>query len=219
MDDARWERAAGFGGILFVVMVIVSVLLPGEPPMVNDSAKDIAKWFTENDDAIRYAAMIGILATLPLVWWAAALYRLLERGTGNARLGVMVAIGVAIGAAASGVSAVVYSAVAIVGPLGTGGLAETRLLYLVGTNVNSLIGIGTALAVGAASAGILRSGMMPKWIAWWGGLVVVLSLAGSFVAMSTRDAVMLASFLSFLAFAIWLLAVSVVMLRRPAAPA
>lgn len=216
MDEARWERAAGAGAILFVVMVVVSALLPGSPPMAGDPASEIAEWFADHEDTIRYAAMLGILATPLIVWWAAAIYRMLERATGNARLGVMVAIGIAIAAVGSGVSAVVYSVIAIVGPRGTGGTAETRTLYLVATNVNALVGIGTALAVGAVSMGILRSKMMPTWIAWWGALVVVLSVLGSFVAMSTRDAVMGAMFLSFLTFAIWLLAVSVVMLRKPA---
>jgi hypothetical protein len=216
MDDAKWERAAGAGGILFVVMVVISAFLPGTPPMTSDPAKDIAKWFVDNDDAIRYSAMLGILATLPLVWWGAALYRMLERATGNARLGVMVAIGIAIATAAAAVSSVTYATVAIVGVPGAGGLAGTRFFYLLGTNINSMVGIGTALAVGAASAGILRSGMMPKWIGWWGGLVVVLSVAASFVAMSTRDAVMTAMILSAVTFGVWIIAVSVVMLRKPA---
>ncbi len=168
MDDAKWERAAGAGGILFVVMVLVSAFLPGSPPSTSDPARDIAKYFNDHGDAIRQAAFLGIIATLPIVWWAAAMYRMLERATGNARLGVMAMVGVAIATAAAGVSAIVYAVVAIVGVGGSGGLTGTKFFYVLGTNMNAMVAIGTALVVGSVSAGILRTGMMPKWIGWLG---------------------------------------------------
>lgn len=216
MDDARWERAAGAGGILFVVLVLVSAFLPGTPPMTSDSAKDIAKFFTDNDDAIRQATFLGILATLPLVWWAAAICRRLGRATGNARLGVMAAIGVTIGAVASGVSGIVYAVVAMLGVDGSGGLNGTKFFYVLGTNLSAMVAIGTALLVGSVSAGILRTGMMPKWIAWLGALVALLSVGGSLIGVSGNDAVMGLLLASFLGFSLWLVIVSIVMLRTPA---
>lgn len=216
MDDGKWERAAGAGGILFVVMVLVSAVLPGSPPSTSDPARDIAKYFTDHGDAIRQAAFLGILATLPLVWWLSAIYRMLERATGNARLGVIAAVGVAIGAVAAGVSSVVYAVVAMMGVGGSGGLTGTKFYYLLGTNLTSMVAIGTALTVGAVSVGILRGGMMPKWIAWLGALVVVLSVVGSLIGVTGNDAVMGICFASFIGFALWLVIVSVVMLRKPA---
>ena len=216
MDDAKWERAAGAGGILFVVLVLVSAFLPGAPPSTSDPARDIAKYFNDHGDAIREASFLGIIATLPLVWWIAAMYRRLERATGNARLGVMTAVGAAIAATAGGVGAVVMAVVAMVGVGGAGGLTGTKFFYLLGTNLNSMVAIGTALLVGSVSAGILRTGMMPKWIAWLGALVAVLSVGGSLISVSGNDAVMGLLIASFLTFALWLVIVSVVMLRTPA---
>lgn len=217
MDDSKWERAAGAGGILFVVLVVISAVLPGSPPSTSDPAKDVAKYFADNADAIRQAAFLGIVATIPLVWWVAAIYRMLERETGNARMGVMAAVGVAIGGAAAGVSSVVYAAVAMSGVAGSGGLSGTKFFYLIGTNLTSMVAIGTALTVGAVSAGILRTGMMPKWIAWLGALTAVVAVVGSLIGVSGNDVVFGAAFVSFLLFAVWLLAVSIVMLRKPAA--
>lgn len=211
----KWERAAGAGGILFVVMVMVSAVLPGAPPSTSDSAVKIVEYFRDNADAIRAAAVLGIVATLPLAWWAAGIYRWLERATGNSRLGVMVVIGVAVGAVAAGVSSVIYAVVAMVGELGAGGTFGTKFYYLLGTNLTGIVAIGTALAVGAVSAGILRTGMMPKWVAWLGGLVVVASLGGSLIAVSGNDVVFAITFIGYLTFALWLVIVSILMLRRP----
>ena len=216
MDDAKWERAAGAGGIVFVVLVLVSAFLPGAPPSTSDPARDIAKYFTDHGDAIRQASFLGIIATLPIVWWTAAMYRMLERATGNARLGVMAAVGVAIATVGGGVSSIVFAVVAMVGVDGSGGLAGTKFFYLLGTNLTALVAIGTALVVGSVSAGILRTGMMPKWIAWLGALVALLSVVGSLIGVSGNDAVMVVLFASFLTFALWLVIVSIIMLRKPA---
>jgi len=216
MDDAKWERAAGAGGIVFVVLVLVSAFLPGAPPSTSDPARDIAKYFTDHSDAIRQASFLGIIATLPIVWWTAAMYRMLERATGNARLGVMAAVGVAIATVGGGVSSIVFAVVAMVGVDGSGGLAGTKFFYLLGTNLTALVAIGTALVVGSVSAGILRTGMMPKWIAWLGALVALLSVVGSLIGVSGNDAVMVVLFASFLTFALWLVIVSIIMLRKPA---
>jgi len=216
VDDAKWERAAGWGGIVFVVLALASVFLVGSPPMTSDPAREIADFFVDNDDAIRQSAFVGILATIPLVWWGAAMYRTVERATGNARLSVMAAIGIAIGAVASCIASVVYAVVAMLGVTGSGGVTGVKFFYVLGTNMNGVVGIGTALLVGAVSAGILRSGMMARALGWFGALVALVALVGSLISVSGNEAVMAISFVSFLLFMVWILIVSVLMIRRPA---
>ena len=67
MDDSKWERWGALGGILFVIMVLVSVFLPGSPPKTSDSAAKIVKFFADNGDEIRWAGYIGLLAHHPAV--------------------------------------------------------------------------------------------------------------------------------------------------------
>jgi len=105
----------------------------------------------------------------------------------------------------------------MVGVGGSGGLTGTKFFYLLGTNLTSLVAIGTALLVGSVSAGILRTGMMPKWLGWLGALVALLSVGGSLIGVSGNDSVMGILFISFLTFSLWLVIVSIVMLRKPAA--
>lgn len=216
MDDTRWERAAAAGGILFVVLALVSAFLPGSPPMASDPAREIAEFFADKSDQIRVASFLGVIASIPLVWWGASIFRMLERSTGNARLSVIAAIGIAVGVAASGVASVVFAVVGILGVEGSGGPDAVKFFFVLGLSLNGIVGIATALLVGAVSAGVLRTGMMAKGVGWFGALVALLAVAGSIVTVSVGDAAMGLSFLSFLAFALWLLIVSVVMLRRPA---
>ena len=56
MDDRNWERWGTLGGILFVVLVAITALLPGYPPKTGDSARKIAGFITDNGDEIRWAS-------------------------------------------------------------------------------------------------------------------------------------------------------------------
>ena len=67
MDDSKWERWGALGGILFVIMVLVSVFLPGSPPKTSDSAAKIVKFFADNGDEIRWAAYIAVSGHHPAV--------------------------------------------------------------------------------------------------------------------------------------------------------
>jgi hypothetical protein len=58
--------------------------------------------------------------------------------------------------------------------------------------------------------------MMPKWLGWLGALVALVAVGGSLVGVSGNDAVMGLLLAGFLGFSLWLVIVSVLMLRRPA---
>lgn len=211
MDDSRWERAAGIGGILFLVVVLVSAFLPGEPPSTSDSAREIARWFLDKGDEIRYAGFLGVIATIPLVWWGASLFRMMERANGNARLGVIAVVGLAVGAVAGCVGGVMSAAAAIdAAILGPGGV---RIFFLLSVNLNAVIGVGSALVAGSLAATVLRTGVLPRWLGWLGALVAGLSVLATGVTASTRDAVFVLSFVGMLSFLVLVLAVSILMLQ------
>ena len=94
MNDRNWERWGALGGILFVVLVVISAILPGSPPMTSDSAKKIADFVVDHDDEVRWAGYIGTLAVIPFFWWLGSVWRLLRRGEGGSpRLAVMAILG------------------------------------------------------------------------------------------------------------------------------
>jgi hypothetical protein len=216
MDDSRWERWSALGGILFVALVLASAFLPGSPPKPGDSAAKIAKFVTDKGDEIRWAGYLGALAAVPLFWFAGGVWRLLRRAEGgNPRLTVVAVLGIGFAVLAGAVGGIILGALGILGVSGSGGVGLTRFFYVLSFNVGALTSFGAAVFVGAFSIIIVRSSVLPTLMGWLGALVAILFLVGGAVVASTRDAFFTISFVSFIAFAIWILVVSGLMLRGP----
>ncbi|MFA5882354.1 MAG: DUF4386 family protein [Acidimicrobiia bacterium] len=219
MDDVKWERAAGAGGILFVVLTFVGGFAAGSPPKTSDSAGKIAKYFADNESAIRWGSLLTIVATIFIVWWAASVFRMMQRASGNPRLGVVAVAGVAIASVCGIVTAVIYSTVAILGANGAGGPNGEKFFYVLGTNMNAGTALGAAIFVGSISAVILRTGVLPKAIGALGALAALLNVASTGLAASNRDVFFALSIAGFLVSMLFILIVAVMTLRGPQAPA
>jgi len=89
----------------------------------------------------------------------------------------------------------------------------TRFVYILTTNLAVGTVFGMAVFVAAFSVVILRSGFMPKALGWIGALIAVVALASGGIVASTREVFFDLSFGVFFAFSLWLLVVSVLMLR------
>jgi hypothetical protein len=213
VDDSKWERWGALGGILFVIMVLVSVFLPGSPPKTSDSAAKIVKFFGDNGDEIRWAGYIGLLATIPLFWWLSSVWRLMRRGEGGApRLAVMALGGAVFATVTAAIGAIILAVVPLVG-LGSVGPSGARFFYVLGANIGAAPLIGIAALIGAFSAVIIRSGVLPVVLGWLGALVALIALVGAAVVATTNDTLFAISFVGFAASALWVLIVSIFMLR------
>ena len=58
----RWEWLAPLTGVAFVVVVVVSFILMGEPPDADDPASEIVEHYVDNKDSIEIGALLGALA-------------------------------------------------------------------------------------------------------------------------------------------------------------
>jgi hypothetical protein len=213
VDDSKWERWGALGGILFVIMVLVSVFLPGSPPKTSDSAAKIVKYFGDNGDEIRWAGYIGLLATIPLFWWLSSVWRLMRRGEGGSpRLAVMALGGAVFAAVTAAIAAVILSVIPLVG-LGSVGPGAARFFYVLSANLGASPLIGIAALIGAFSAVIIRSGVLPVLLGWLGALVALLALVGAAVVATTNDTLFTISSIGFAAASLWVLIVSIFMLR------
>jgi len=215
MDDSKWERWGALGGILFVILILVSAFLPGSPPATNDPTSDMVKFVADKGDELRYAGYLGALAVVPFFWFLASLWRRLRRDEGGTpRLTVMAVLGGAFSAIFGALGGVMLAVLPIVGvnTLGAGGV---RTFYILATCVGfvTLFGVGTLIL--AASVVFLRSRAMPIVVGWFGVLAAVVALVGGAASVSTRDAVFTIGFVAFLLATLWLLTVSILMLRRP----
>jgi len=212
MDDRKWERWSSLGGVLFVVLLVVSGFLPGSPPKTGDSAAKIAKFVVDKGDETRWAAYLAGLATLPLFWFAGAVWRLLRRAEGgDPRLTVVAVLGAGFAALMGALGAIILGVLGILGVAGSGGATGTKFFYVLSANVGVATSFGAAVFVGAFSAVIIRTGVLPKALGWTGALVAILFVIGGALVASTRDVFFDLSFAAFLAFSIWLIVVSLFM--------
>ena len=215
MDDRRSDRSLALAGVVFVVLMLIAGLLPGSPPKPNDSAAKIVKFVTDKNDQLRWAGFVGVLASIVLLGWLGAVWRLLRRAEGGVvRLAVGAALGAAMAAALFNAAGVLMSTVAIVGAPSIGP-SGTRFFYLLFGGLGAAGGIGLALFVGATSTVIIQTGVLPRALGWFGALIAVVLLVGGGTIASTRDVFFVCGFVGFIGFALWTLIASVLMYRLP----
>lgn len=216
MDDSKWERWGNLGGILFVVLLVVTIVLGGSPPKTSDSAAKIAKYFVDHGDEIRWAGFIGALASVALFFWMGSVWRLLRRAEGGIpRLAVVALAGVVFGSVTGVASGLVANAVALRGVVGSGGASGTKFFYTLSWVFNAASGVGIAVFISAFSITILRSGILPKVLGWFGELVALVLLVGSASMASETDALGVVLLVGLTGALIFVLAASILMLRAP----
>jgi len=208
----KLDRYAPATGLLFVVVVIVSTIVQGAPPALSDDASEFAEYFDDNDARIRFAQFINVLATIPFLWWLGGLWATLRRAEGGApRLTVAAGLGSVVAATSVGLGSAVMSTAAF-SPLDGAGL---KLFATLSVTMYAAGALGVATLVLASSVVVLRSGVFPVWIGWFGLLNGVVWIGGGLSLVSTRDAVSGIGFVAFLLWLVWIIAISVTMLRNP----
>jgi Domain of unknown function (DUF4386) len=216
VDDSRWERWSALGGAVFAVLIIVAGFLPGSPPKTSDSTAKIAKFVNDNAGAIRWQAFVGALATVALLWFLGAVWRVLRRAEGgNPRLTVVAVVGAVFAAVMGAVGSVMLASLGIVGAGGTGSPATLRFAYVLSTNLAFAVVVGVAVFLAAFSVVIVRTGAYPKWLGWVGILIALISVVAAAAVSSTRDVFMVLGFVAFLGSTLWLIVISILMMRSP----
>src|SRR4051794_17839176 len=173
VDERRSERPLALAGIVAVVLLAVSALIPGSPPKPDDPAAKNARFLVDKSDQIRWGGFIAALGSIVLLAWLGAVWRMLRRAEGGApMLAVGAALGAVLGAALLNAGGVLLAVMAIIGPAAMGGEA-TRFFYLLFNNLGSAGGMGIALFVGAVSTVIIETGVVPKVMGWFGALVAL----------------------------------------------
>ena len=212
MDDTRWERLANWGGIMFVVLLVVSTAITGSPPKLTDSAAKIAKYFRDNDDGLRWASYVGGLGVVAAFLWLGSVWRLMRRAEAVPRLAVAAAVGLVFAGMCAMAGGLVEGVVAIRG-VSTVGNEGARFYWTLGSMFFSATGFGIAVFVGAFAMLIVRTRMLPRALGWFGLVVAVVNLISAAGVASIRDVFGVLGFLAFIGFGLFVLAASIMMLR------
>ncbi len=188
----RW---GGISGIVFVVLFVVGFLMTTDTPDGNASNREWLKYF--RDSGNRRMLVIGALIfAVALIGFLVFLGVLRER----LRNAAVVVFALGQGSVAAGVQ------------FGDNPVPRDADIMRTLTSV----GFGAMLVFGAASAGLLvittsvaggRAGLLSRWLVVTGYVVGVIVIVGGLI------------FFPFVLFVLWVLAVSIVMLRGSGAAA
>ena len=214
MDDAKWEKYAALGGLVFVVLNIAGTAGTGEPPSPDDSPEKIGDWFADHSGAIKLSQFLGVLSVVALLFWFGSLWRKMSAAEGGRqRLSIVAALGLVFGGAMFMVANAMLSATALRLEDSGGG---APIFYTLSTVLLSTAGGGVATFLAATSFVALRTKMLPAWMAFLGLISAALFLVSTIGSASDSSAFMIFGLLGFLTWCIWLLAVSFELWKRPA---
>src|SRR3954469_12272065 len=192
---------APLSGALFVVLVIVAfVVLAGETPEPDASARKVVSFYTDNDTTQIIAAFGVALSTVPLLLFAATLRERARAALPDGSLlpGFAFAAGVVTAGGFLAAAAIHFALADLADEIRP---AAAQALNAIDGAMFIPFAVGVATLVLATSLTALRSALLPSWLGWVG--------VPLFVVCWTPIA-----FFAFALSGIWILVASVVLYRR-----
>lgn len=206
----RKDWWAPLTGVAFVVVVILSFIVGGEPPNAGKPAAEIVEHYTDNKDAIFAGVILTGIGAALLVFFGAILRDALTRDVTDRNVFATVAFAgaiiTAVGAAIDGTLSVALAERADeIDP------AATQALQALWDNDWLPITLGNGLLLLGAGLAIVLGRALPAWLGWLGIVLGVMAFTPL-------------GFVAFLGGAIWVIIASVLLTlerRRstPVAPA
>jgi len=162
-------------GLGFVVLLLISFIVGGQPKDADHSPAEIASWYSDNKDSAEIGAFISAVAAAFLIFFGGYLRKVLEPGAGL-MLSILPLIGiviVSIGAAID--STLIFAAAEAVDDIPA---PEIQTIQAIWDNDFVPFLLGVIVFNWSVGFAVLRSGVLPKWLGWWGIVFGVVSLAG-----------------------------------------
>lgn len=208
-----WERYAGVGGIVFVIALLGTVFAGAQ---INPTASPatVASSLLQHRSGELTTVYLQLFAAIPLLVFLVGLRATLYRGEGEspvlAPLAFVTAlIGLALVLAAHGILGTLEAYV--VKGSGAGTVRAAYSLYEGVFTVSDLF-LGAFLL--ASSLVILRSHVLPRWTGWAGIVGGVCLVLDTFSFSNPQSILGLFGFVGFILMLVWVLSISVSMLRN-----
>lgn len=193
--DANLKRRVGLGGLLFVALLVVALVIGFSGPNGTASAAKVVNYYDKHKNASAiYAYLLEAAVIVGLAYFWYLRNWLIERGA-DARLTTLGFAGALVfgvgGAVSGGTRWALSDAVGHVTP------AVLQAFSIMQDDLNTVLGaVGPSVFLFATGAAILRSGAMARWAGWLAIVMGVLSLP---------------AFLGPLPVGIWILVTAIVM--------
>ena len=159
-------------GVAFIAILIISFVIGGEPPDVDEGAAEIVEHYTDDKDSIEVGAFLSAVAAVPFIFFANYL-RTVFQGT---RAAATILVGGAIIAVAAGIDSTLTFAMAEtaedIEP------ASVQTLQALWENDFLPFMIGLTVFLTSVGVSILRTAVLPNWLGWITVVFAVVSVAG-----------------------------------------
>lgn len=221
MSERQWERAGAATGVGFVAALIVSVFLVPAPPHIDASTNEIIDYVTGHRTGLLTAALIGAVAGVLFLVFLSHLRHELQRSESGRETLSPIVYGAGLATASIAfVSGLPMAVLAFGGNTDlTSSNGAVRLLWDLNALGTATIMIVLALFVGAVSVAMIIRETGGPILGWLGlPIAAVLAVAGAAgFYNSNHEAFWYAlDYVALLAFAAFVLAVSVQGLLAPA---
>lgn len=188
-------------GVVAVGLVIGSFAIVGDTPDTDETASEIASFYTENDDEIGGAGVMLMAAAAAFLAWAvqvrSALF-LAEGGTATrATLGLVGSVVFAVGLAIfAGLSFALGDVPDKLDP------SSVQTLHVLSEDMFPALAVGTLITLFGFGLATLATGALPVWLGWLAVIGGVFSLTPLW-------------FVPFIALGVFILVTSVLLATRP----
>lgn len=219
MSRGRPERAGAIGGIGFTVCALASTAVVPQPPAFDAGAAEIREYLTRYESGLSIAALLACAAALFFLLFVAMAGRRIAVGEDRSEY---LATAFLVAGTAAG-------AMALLGGLWQSALVNRVVpsaddstlisVYALGQLIfYSGAAIAMVIALGVAAVATLRYGSFTKTTAWIAVAAALLGgLSSAWEITSNDDAMEAVGFLGFILTNVWLVWVSVSVLRRATA--
>ena len=186
-------------GVAFLVVLIASFVVGGEPPDADEPVQEIVDHYSENQDAIRIGAVLAGVAGVLLIFFGSVLRRALAAGDRDSSLPTVAFAGTVVLAAGAAVDGTISFSLAEsaedIDP------AAVQALQALWDNDFLPLAVGLSTLLLAAGLSVARTGVLPKWLGWIAIVLGILALTP-------------VGFVAFMVGALWIVVVSVLLAMR-----
>jgi hypothetical protein len=213
--EMRWGGLAGIGAVVFAA---VGRLVMGDMPQVSSPAGTVTMYLATHRAHIMWGTVLYAIAITLFVWFGAALSTAFRRADESSDAPTVVLAGFIL------VSAIAFMAVAVFAGMTYAMTEYPSLLlfapapYAAMTIVGTVAGIAVALTLAAVAVAILRTGVLPRWVAWFAGIVALIRLLAAFTLGITGGVLVpggwLETYVPGVLAALWVLTASALLVRE-----
>jgi hypothetical protein len=208
--DSRWIAASG---LLFIAAWVVGLVIASPPAATAPTSSVIAYYQANREIAMLQTYLISGVTGAALIVFSAALRSALHRFEGESSTLSSILLGAGMVAASLSFSEALFAQVLANHSAATGDAAVIRTLMQLNVEIDTFKLPTLALMIGAVSLLALRTGALPRWIAWAGAVESLLLVIASWSFPLNSDLLTIVLYVSGIGLLLWVAMVSIAMVR------